>query len=308
MRSQQLQNFIDKMNADKSEVDTSSSCASCGIAENDDIKLKNCTACYLVRYCSIKCQKEHRSKHKKACKKRAAELRDELLFKQPDGSCLGDCPICLIPHPFEPEKTVMTGCCSKQICRGCYYANQKREREARLEHTCPFCREPTPATDEGADRQRRKRIAEANDPAALREVGRTRFDAGDYKGAFEYWTKAAVLGDVLSHFQLSCSYRYGHGVEKDEKRAVYHLEQAAIGGHPQARNIVGHIELENGRYERAIKHLTIAATLGDDQSLEALKELTCLVSKEDLAATLRAHQAAVDATKSPHREAAEAAL
>jgi len=29
------------------------------------------------------------------------------------------------------------------------------------------------------------------------------------------------------------------------------------------------------------------------------------VSKEDLAATLRAHQAAIDATKSPQREAAD---
>ncbi len=33
-----------------------------------------------------------------------------------------------------------------------------------------------------------------------------------------------------------------------------------------------------------------------------------IVSKEDFAAALRAHQAAVDATKSTQREAAEAAL
>eukprot|EP00985_Skeletonema_marinoi_P010065 scaffold4743_cov161-Skeletonema_marinoi.AAC.1 len=52
-------------------------CASCGIAAVDAVKLKKCTACYLVRYCSVKCQKQHRPKHKKECKKRAAELRDE---------------------------------------------------------------------------------------------------------------------------------------------------------------------------------------------------------------------------------------
>eukprot|EP00985_Skeletonema_marinoi_P016042 scaffold8511_cov134-Skeletonema_marinoi.AAC.1 len=51
-------------------------CASCGKTENDEgIKLKNCTACHLVRYCGVECQREHRPKHKKACKKRAAELR-----------------------------------------------------------------------------------------------------------------------------------------------------------------------------------------------------------------------------------------
>eukprot|EP00984_Skeletonema_dohrnii_P024979 scaffold14127_cov67-Skeletonema_dohrnii-CCMP3373.AAC.1 len=69
-------------------------CASCGVAEADDMKLKKCTACKSARYCSIKCQKEHRPKHKRDCKKRAAELRDEILFKQPECSHFGDCPIC----------------------------------------------------------------------------------------------------------------------------------------------------------------------------------------------------------------------
>ena len=73
------------------------SCASCGTPGVDDIKLRKCTACYLVRYCSVKCQKEHRKQHKKECKKRAAELKDELLFRQPESSCFGDCPICCLP-------------------------------------------------------------------------------------------------------------------------------------------------------------------------------------------------------------------
>ena len=55
-------------------------CASCGVAESDDIKLKDCSACHLVKYCSVKCQKDHRPKHKKECKKRATELKDELLL------------------------------------------------------------------------------------------------------------------------------------------------------------------------------------------------------------------------------------
>ena len=63
-------------------------CASCGIAGVDDVKLKDCSACHLVKYCGIECQKEHRPKHKKECKKRAAELRDEILFKQPEGTDL----------------------------------------------------------------------------------------------------------------------------------------------------------------------------------------------------------------------------
>ncbi|KAK1738592.1 hypothetical protein QTG54_010622, partial [Skeletonema marinoi] len=63
-------------------VSTKTCCASCGIEESDDIKLKSCTACKLVRYCSVKCQREHRPKHTQECKKRAAELHDEILFRQ----------------------------------------------------------------------------------------------------------------------------------------------------------------------------------------------------------------------------------
>eukprot|EP00985_Skeletonema_marinoi_P002564 scaffold1057_cov203-Skeletonema_marinoi.AAC.12 len=51
----------------------------------------------LVRYCSDECQRDHKPYHKEACKNQAAELRDELLFKQPESTHLGDCPICMIP-------------------------------------------------------------------------------------------------------------------------------------------------------------------------------------------------------------------
>ena len=59
-------------------------CASCGIIGIDDIKLVPCDDCDLVRYCSDECREDHNPEHKEACKKRAAELRDELLFKQPN--------------------------------------------------------------------------------------------------------------------------------------------------------------------------------------------------------------------------------
>jgi hypothetical protein len=65
-------------------------CASCDIAGVDDIQLKKCNACKSVRYCSDTCQRDHRSQHKQECKKRAAELCDEILFKQPESSYLGD--------------------------------------------------------------------------------------------------------------------------------------------------------------------------------------------------------------------------
>ena len=56
-----------------------------------------------------------------------------------------------------------------------------------------------------------------------------------------------------------------------------------------------------------MKHYIIAAKLGDDKSLDKVKLgfQMGLVSKDDYEAALRGHQAAVDATKSAQRDAAE---
>jgi tetratricopeptide (TPR) repeat protein len=281
-------------------------CASCGVGEVDDIKLKTCDDCKSIRYCSDECQRDHRPQHERECEKRAAELRDEILFKQPESGLWGDCPICFLPLALDPKKSTMMACCSKIICVGCHDANNIREME---QSKCPFCRHPLPKSEEESDRNRMKRV-EANDPVALREVGIRRGREGDYKSAFEFLSKAAELGDIAANYELSIMYHTGEGVEKDEKKKMYHLEVAAIGGHDLARYNLGAIELKNGRYERAFKHFIIAAKLGDDDSLTALKlgYKKGDVSKEDFAAALRGHQAAVDATKSPQREKGEAFL
>ena len=60
-------------------------CASCGIAEVDDIKLKICDGgCDLAKYCSDECQENHKDQHNNECKKRKAEMHDKQLFTQPD--------------------------------------------------------------------------------------------------------------------------------------------------------------------------------------------------------------------------------
>ncbi len=283
-------------------------CASCGKAEVDDIKLKDCDDCDLVKYCSDKCQRDHLTEHEKACKERAAELRDEILFRQPESSHRGDCPICFLPLPIELKKSSLYACCSKLVCSGCVYANKLRGLNKKLHPQCPFCRHPLPKTQKEADKNNMKRVA-ANDPVALREMGKKHDSDGDYGSAFKFYTKAAELGDVEARYNLSNLYHKGEGVEKDEKKELYHLEEAAIGGHPYARYNLACEEWNKDRIDRAVKHFIIAANLGHDGAIQELKDCYAhgLVSKEDFAAALRAHQTAVDATKSPQREEAEAA-
>jgi len=282
-------------------------CANCGKSAVDKIKLKKCGGCELVKYCSVDCQKNHRKQHKMACKKRRAEIRDDKLSKQPDESHLGECPICCLPLPLDENKSRVNSCCSKRICDGCCYADDLRMERQGLEIKCPFCREEIPETKEEAEQNEMKR-AKANDPVALYYVGKKLYDEGNYEGAIEYYTKAAQLGNMSAHHNLSYMYHTGDCVEKDEKKAVYHAEEAAIGGHPKARFNLGFEEGRNGRAERAVKHWIIAAKLGYDGALETLKKgfMVGFVSKEDYASALRGHQAAVDATKSTQRERAYA--
>ena len=300
------------MSGDDKKADASVCCASCGIAEIDDIKLKDCDGCDLVRYCGDACQELHRPEHRGKCRKRAAELRDELLFKQPEFSHYGDCPICSLPLSLDRSKSSMYFCCSKMVCDGCICANQKREDERRLQPSCPFCREILPSLEEEYDKQLMKRV-EANDPAAMCRYGEAQYEKGQYSSAFEYFTKAAELGDAHAHLRLAWLYHEGQGVEENRKKRLHHFEEAAIGGHPLARYSVGAYEWnheKNGDKERAVKHWIIAARQGDDNSIKdlmnAFKER--LLSKEDLAAALRAQKAAVDATKRPQRKEAEVTM
>ena len=296
-----------EMSADKTTIEaTDTCCASCGITELDDVELKPCDDCDLVKYCSGKCKEDHLPQHEAKCKERAAELRDELLFRQPESSHLGDCPICCLPLPIDPRKSVSNTCCSKSICRGCSYANDLRQKRENIQvQTCPFCRHPVPHTMEEVKKNVMKRI-EVNDPVALSQMGNAHWTEGDYEGAFKYYTKSAELGDAGAHYDLAIMYRDGQSVEKDEKKELYHLKEAAMAGHPHARFNLASKEGRNGRIERAVKHFIIAANLGLDDAMKFLKEYykRGYIEKDDFAAALRAHHAAVKATKSPQRDVA----
>ena len=161
-------------------------------------------------------------------------------------------------------------CCSKLICMGCVVAQTMSNTDDELKATrCPFCREPAPDSSEESDSKLMERV-EANDPAAMIQFGRQRYDAGDYGGALKYYTKAAELGDADGHYRLGEMYFKGVGVERDEKKSVYCSELAAIGGHTGARYTLAFMEWKDGRTERAVKHFIIAAKLGCEVSMKSL--------------------------------------
>ena len=119
---------------------TTITCANCGKEGNSD-DMNTCNKCKEVKYCNAACKKKHRSKHKKACERRVAELHEEQLFKEVERD---ECPICMLTLPIKANQSTFETCCGKTICDGCIYAMKMSEGK----DLCAFCRTPPPSTKE----------------------------------------------------------------------------------------------------------------------------------------------------------------
>ena len=122
--------------------DDMSTCANCG-KEGNSNNMNTCNKCKMVKYCNAACKKKHRSKHKKACERRVAELHDIELFKDPPPP--DECPICMLILPGV-EQSDFKSCCGKIICMGCIHV--MIENEGGELGLCAFCRTPPVSSDE----------------------------------------------------------------------------------------------------------------------------------------------------------------
>ena len=286
-------------------------CANCGKGEEGSDCLKACAACMMVKYCNRDCQIAHRPQHKKACKKRAAELHEEALFKEhppPE-----DCPICFLPLPFENNERTFKSCCGKLICNGCIYA-MIEESFGRGEGgaiICAFCREPTSTSD--ADRIKRvKKLMENGNAKAFDQFAGF-YDRGeqgmqqDEAKANELYLRAGELGCAEAYFKLGIAYQYGSGVQMDMKKAKYFYELAAMNGDTKARHNLGCMDARAGNFHRAYKHFILSARAGDKDSLDQVKEgfMGGIIKKDEYANTLRTYQQRHDEMKSDDRDEAQ---
>ena len=284
-------------------------CANCGQEGGDGVKLKNCTACLLVKYCGVDCQKAHRRHHKKACRERAAELKDERLYSQGHERPEGDfCPICTQPVPMPTGKhSFFNVCCMKRVCRGCVLAAMKMG----IHDKCAFCRTPTPRGDAKVLSLVQARVGK-KDPDAIKFLG-DKYSYGrlglekDTSRAVELYIEAAELGSVDAFYELGRVYFYGGSVEQDVERGLGFYEKAAMLGHSIARHNLGCYECDLGNYDLAVRHLLISAKMGHEESLGAFKTLFTKrhATKSQYGEALKGYQDALEEMKRPDREEAK---
>ena len=282
-------------------------CANCG---KEGSNLNTCNKCKLVKYCNAACKKKHRSKHKKKCDRRVAELHDEALFKQPPPP--EDCPICFLRLPAMGTGRQYHSCCGKVICSGCVHAPVYDNNGNKVEKKCSFCRTPTPTLDEEIVDSLRKRV-EMGDVEAMNILGYY-YAEGIYgfsqngAKALELWHRAGELGHTESYCCIGNAYVFGRGVERDKKKAQHFYELAAIGGDVKSRHNLGVCEGYVGNYDRALKHYMIAVEFGNNGSLKNIKQMYSngYATRDDYAKALQAYQAYLSEIKSDQRDKAAA--
>ena len=225
------------------ENDEIAVCANCG-KEGSNFNI--CNKCKEAKYCNASCKKKHRSKHKKRCEKRVAELHDEALFGEPPPQD-GDCPICFLRLPSLDNGRRYMECCGKMICSGCFHADvYDNHGNVIADDKCPFCRTPVPTSNEEVIERLKKRM-EIGDEHAFFLMGNHNFYGHnglpqDRAKAIELWRKAGKFG----YNNLGNAYYKGGGVERDEKMAKHFLELAAMEGIVAARHNLG-IDEENAK-------------------------------------------------------------
>ena len=283
-------------------------CAKCGKRGSDTVKLKSWTACRLVKYCGVDCLKAHRKKHKKACKKRAAEIKDEQLYSQGLERHEGHfCPICTLPIPLSVNAhSVLNVCCMKRICDGCNFAAQNK---GMLK--CAFCRTTFPDNDADLLAMVRTRVAK-KDPEAINFLGEQYWQGGlglqkNTRKAVELWEEAAELGSIEAIHVLGGLYYRGLGVRKDKAKGIQLYEKAAMQGYVESRHNLGKIEGLSRNNKRALKHLLISAKMGYTDSLESIEKMFTrgLATKEQYVEALKGYQDAVEEMKSHDRDEAK---
>ena len=234
------------------------------------------------------------------------DKHEETLFIQPPPN--EDCPICFLTLPTLETGQTYQPCCGKILCSGCIHAVQIMDSDAK----CPFCRVPSPESDEELIERIKKRV-EMDDAHAIHNLG-CYYAEGIYSvpqdraKALKLWHRAGELGSAESYNNIGNAYYNGRSVERDMKKGQHYWELATMGGDADSRHNLGILEENEDNMVRALKHHMVAAGCGVNESLKKIREfyMNGHATKDDYARGLRAHQKYIDGIKSDQRdEAAE---
>ena len=246
------------------------------------------------------------------CGKDKADNIELELFK--DNTENPECPVCMMPFPFDITHVMFQGCCGQRICKGCNHAQRKEDikngKEGKDVGVCAFCRTPRPETAKAFVKLLNKRVKQ-NDAysiymlASYYEDGDMGFPKNMTK-AIDLYLKAGELGCSHAYDALGNAFYYGGGIEKDVNKARKYYELGVVGGDVSARHNLGSLYWYSGDRQKASKHFMLGAKAGCEKSLINVKKAyqEGYVTKDEYMEALLSYQKRYEDTKSAMRKEA----
>jgi uncharacterized protein len=93
------------------------------------------------------------------------------------------------------------------------------------------------------------------------------WDRGDFRSAFELFSRAAESGDVSSQLDLGSFFDRGLHVKKDEKKAMHWYYRAYRRGAASAANNIATLHRDGGRIGKMVWWFRRAVAMGDHDAL-----------------------------------------
>ena len=230
-----------------------------------------------------------------------------------------ECPICMLPLPFESSITKHCVTCDKSVCVGCMMTTAQVHRrdggdvktaEEKVT-TCPFCRSSTAVYDDKLRLEKEMKRANAGNGESMYRVGNYYYmgEMGlqqDKAEGLKWYHRAVGEGSGEAAFCLGRCYCEGDMVLRDHDRALEYFQKSADLGFIPSFRLVGIILMKKGNIEEAMLNLRKAVMCGycNDDIFNELRNGFKLgfITKEEYAFTLRENQKACNEMKSDGRE------
>ena len=241
-----------------------------------------------------------------------------------------ECPICYHRLPIDKSEHGYLSCCGQVICHGCMLGEQRtqlkelgiiiedttpEEEQFRLikEHgmeiyICPYCRALFPEDDEELLQRLYDRIEIRIDrdyTIALIQLG-SYYKEGErglpqnLKKAEELYKEAYDLDNPVAAWNLSCLYRDHYSDQKETE--MEYLLRGEMLGNIKCIQVLAKCAHDSGNMEEFTRLWMKVVCLGGDTSILLDCYRVNLLSKDDLATTLRANQAVKNEIETKRRD------
>jgi hypothetical protein len=232
-----------------------------------------------------------------------------------------ECPLCMLPFPFEADRVSTKECCGYMICKACeelaYYGELDRRSETKSISEmqfgfncsellkCPFCRE-NPDTEAVLDKPFQLDNGNAMTQLAHRYANGNGVPSDEEK-AIKLYHMAARANSTEACVLLGNTYYDGgdgeSSIQKDKGKAMRLYSRGARLGDPMCVLYLGDSRREDGK-DDYVQYYIKAACAGVQEGLDEVKEgyIDKKISKDEYAHALRSFQVADDEINSDARK------